>query len=361
MKTIRKLTCLLLVALLLTACGETPPPAQPKPDQREVMNDAFRAEQIGTQVIDPITVPHGEDYVIEWEDAGMEAHIRFLLDKPEGDILHSDVWDVQFLCIFPQPPLQVYGNDILLTEPPHGMAQFDVSHIFLLENQEGIWHEYEGRTFPEIENLRDLHHFDSLQAFQMTNVPLTDLSGVELCPNLIRVILADARPATLEPLSKMPWLVTLSLNDCGELDLTPLEGLPNLCDLTLTLSVPQSLEPLTTLPSLREVTMDAVVSCPDLEPLTRTTVEFFSMGLGVDGRGKFDHLDYSVFTRMPKLVWLEIMNHTAFDPEDCTALLEGSKTLKYLNIWYTGAAEAIADGDYEPDTSHLEAFATKPY
>ena len=26
MKTIRKLTCLLLVALLLTACGETPPP-----------------------------------------------------------------------------------------------------------------------------------------------------------------------------------------------------------------------------------------------------------------------------------------------------------------------------------------------
>ena len=24
------------------------------------------------------------------------------------------------------------------------------------------------------------------------------------------------------------------------------------------------------------------------------------------------------------------------------------------------AAEAIADGDYEPDTSRLEAFATKP-
>lgn len=42
---------------------------------------------------------HGEDYVIEWEDAGMEEHIRFLLDKPDGDILHSDVWDVQILTI----------------------------------------------------------------------------------------------------------------------------------------------------------------------------------------------------------------------------------------------------------------------
>ena len=37
--------------------------------------------------------------MIEWEDAGMEEHIRFLLDKPDGGILHSDVWDVQILTI----------------------------------------------------------------------------------------------------------------------------------------------------------------------------------------------------------------------------------------------------------------------
>ena len=29
----------------------------------------------------------------------MEEHIRFLLDKPDGGILHSDVWDVQILTI----------------------------------------------------------------------------------------------------------------------------------------------------------------------------------------------------------------------------------------------------------------------
>ena len=88
---------------------------------------------------------------------------------------------------------------------------------------------------------------------------------------------------------------------------------------------------------------------------------YLQMGLSKDGRGQCDYLDYESLARIPNLTWLDIMNHTAFDPEDCTALLEGRSTLKYLNIWYTGAAEAIADGDYEPDTSRLEAFTTKPY
>ncbi len=359
----KKYFCLLLtVVLFLSACGQTTPSGsatQPQSNDMEIMNEAY--SNAVPSAFEPITVPHGEDYVIEWEDAGMEAHIRFLLDKPEGDILHSDVWDVQYLAIFPQKPLQVYGHDIMMTEPPNDMEQFDPSYFLLVANQEGIWKYYGDQNFPEIDSLRDLRHFDSLQRFQTAHIPLTDIFGVEQCPHLFSLAINGSRPATLEPLSKMPWLVELSLNDCGELDLTPLEGLPNLRDLTLSQSIPQSLEPLTTLPSLQVLTMLAVVRCPDLEPLTRTTIQYFDMHLGVDGRGQFDHVDYSIFSRMPDLLWLDLTNHTAFDPEDCTALLEGSKTLKYLNIWYTGAAEAIADGDYEPDTSRLEAFTTKPY
>ena len=82
----KKLLILMLsTALLLTACGQTMPSgtvAQPSRDQRDIMGDAMRA--IMELVYDSITVTHGGDYVIEWEDPGMEAHIRFLLDKPEG-------------------------------------------------------------------------------------------------------------------------------------------------------------------------------------------------------------------------------------------------------------------------------------
>lgn len=359
----KKLLILMLsAALLLTACGQTMPsgPAtQPPKDHRGIMGDALRTAM--KLVYDPITVSHGEDYVIEWEDEGMEAHIRFLLDKPEGDILHSDVWDVQLLGIFAK---RINGHDVMLTQPPEGWTQFDMSEILLVENKEGIWHEYEGRTFPDIVTLQDLRHFDSLQIFQTSDVSLTDLSGVEQCPHLVRLILPDSSPATLEPLAQMPWLIQLSLGgSTGErtvLDLSPMAGLPELEDLTLFGRELVSLEPLTTLPSLRTLDLGVEAIYPSLEPLTRSTVEYLDLGLSVDGRGKFDHLDYESLARIPNLTYLDIDNHTAFGVEECTAVLEGCLKLKYLDICYTPAANAIKDGDWEPDFSQLEAYMTLP-
>ncbi len=352
----KKLLCLLLAAaLLLTACGETPPPTEPQPDQRDIMNDAMHDAM--ELIFEPITVSHGEDYVIEWEDAGMEAHIRFLLDKPDGDILHSDVWDVQFLGIFAR---RIDGYDVMLTQPPEGWTQFDMSEILLVENMEGFWHEYEGRAFPDIVTLQDLRHFDSLQIFQTSDVSLTDLSGVEQCPHLVRLILPSSAPASLEPLSKMTWLRNLSLADSGTLDLAPLTGLPELRSLTLGDCTLVSLEPLTTLPSLRILDL-AEASYPNLEPLTRSTVEYLELDRSVTTRESYDTANYSYLTKIPNLTWLNLMDHATFDPEFCDTILNGCPNLKYLNIWYTGAADAIADGDYAPDTSHLEAFTTKPY
>ena len=354
----KKLLILIVTAaLLLTACGQTMPSgtaAQPTRDQRDIMGDAMR--EVMELVYDSITVTHGGDYVIEWEDPGMEAHIRFLLDKPEGNILHSDVWDVQFLGIFAQ---RIDGYDVMLTQPPEGWTQFDMSEILLVENKEGIWHEYEERQFPDIVTLQDLRHFDSLQIFQTSDVSLTDLSGVEQCPHLVRLILPRCAPASLEPLSKMTWLRNLSLADSGTLDLTPLAGLPELRDLTLGSCELESLEPLTALPSLRILDL-AEATYPSLEPLTRSTVEYLELDRSYMTRESYDTANYDYLTKIPNLTWLNLMNHATFGSELCDIILNGCPNLKYLNIWYTGAAEAIADGDYEPDTSRLEAFATKP-
>ena len=131
MKRYTKFLCICLSCiLLLIACGETLPPTEPQPNQRDIMNDAMRAAM--ELIFEPITVSHGEDYVIEWKDEGMEAHIRFLLDKPDGDILHSDVWDVQLLGIFAK---RINGHDVMLTQPPEGWTQFDMSEILLVETR----------------------------------------------------------------------------------------------------------------------------------------------------------------------------------------------------------------------------------
>ena len=39
-----------------------------------------------------IEIKHGEDTPIVWEDTGMEAAVRLLLNCPEGTISRSDVW-----------------------------------------------------------------------------------------------------------------------------------------------------------------------------------------------------------------------------------------------------------------------------
>lgn len=68
----------LAVALLLCAC--TGRPNQNLPDGRSDLTKWVVSER---QVEIPSqTVEHGEDYVIQWEDPAMEAHIRFVLNQP---------------------------------------------------------------------------------------------------------------------------------------------------------------------------------------------------------------------------------------------------------------------------------------
>ena len=46
-----------------------------------------------------IEIKHGEDTPIVWEDTGMEATVRLLLNRPEGTISRSDVWNLNTLTI----------------------------------------------------------------------------------------------------------------------------------------------------------------------------------------------------------------------------------------------------------------------
>lgn len=49
--------------------------------------------------LSPVDAEHGEDAPIVWEDTGMEAAVRLLLNRPEGTINRSDVWDLSTLTI----------------------------------------------------------------------------------------------------------------------------------------------------------------------------------------------------------------------------------------------------------------------
>ncbi|MGN1025247.1 MAG: hypothetical protein ACI4P4_02460 [Faecousia sp.] len=352
MKTKTQLLALLLaVMLLLCACG--PDAYYEIEDQNTLsMTDIWRCAFWFH--ISPMEADHGEDAVIVWEDAGMEAHIRFLLDKPEGDIYRSDVWDIQVLVI---QLTDENAHDIVLEQPADGWEEFNFESIFWNKD---IWQNYDGRNFTPIKSLGDLRHFDSLQVLYL-NLPekgesLTSLSGLEECHHLKELEIYNAQPETLAPLSEISSLETLTLRNCGTLDLTPLDSLSSLSRITLDKSDILSLEPLTALPNLKALSIGTEASYPTLEPLTRTTVAYLDMGLSVDGRSMYDDLDYEPLTRIPNLIYLDLMNHTNVDFDLCETILKGNPELKYLDISYTPAAKKAMG----LSSGNLEIFAHSP-
>lgn len=281
------------------------------------------------------TAEHGEDGPIQWEDPAMEAHIRFILGKPEGEIRRSDVWNIQFLVFRANQPS---GFDIALEQPVEGDT-----FTSDLEVERSIRHNYDGTLFENLTTLSDLRYFDSLQYFDYSgSTPYdgpTDLSGVETCTALKNFELTGAKPASLEPLAGLQELESLTLDYCGTLDLTPLEGLPELSALSLRADKLVSLEPLTTLPKLCYLAIGVGTTYPSLEPLTRTEVEFLDMGLSVGDEKTYKGMDYEPLTRLPKLRYLSLMNHFGVTTDLCRQIAAGSPQLRGLDISYTPAAD----------------------
>lgn len=124
--------------------------------------------------LSPAEVSHGKDHAIFWQDAGMEAHIRFLLDRPEGVIYESDVWDIRCLAIYDYRSapidIMVKGEDTLTRQST-------------LEDP-SLWRYWESREFPPINNLKDLRYFDSLQIFCLFQKDKIAYSDIEKCDTL---------------------------------------------------------------------------------------------------------------------------------------------------------------------------------
>ena len=138
--------------LLLCSCtAKTSNSASSLPDSRDEM--ALAGVDARYSAISSQTVEHGEDYVIQWEDPAMEAHVRFVLDKPEGDILHSDVWNIQVLVLRAS---SADGFDVALEQPTSGDT-----FTFEMVTDPEVRHLYNGTAFQNLSALKDLKHFYS--------------------------------------------------------------------------------------------------------------------------------------------------------------------------------------------------------
>lgn len=294
-----------------------------------------------------VEVEHGEDGPIVWEDAGMEAFLRLLLNRPEGTINRSDLWDLNTLTITERT---MFEGDSGTTTTVTVTAQQGDSTL-----EQEISADGKESPLPALTSLHDLQYFDSLQAFSYStsltaNQAFTDFSGIEALSHLERFSVNGARPETLEPLSHLSRLKQLSLTQCGTLDLTPLEGLDQLESLILSSNDSiVSLEPVTKLPALRLLSLSSGTAIPSLEPLAQTHLAILDLSLGTGQSGLYKEIDYSPLTQLPDLVCLNLLNHTKVTTKLCKQILANSPNLRFLNIQNTPASEGSA-----PDVEYLQ-------
>ena len=236
----------------------------------------------------PVDAEHGEDAPIVWEDTGMEAAVRLLLNRPEGTISRSDVWNLSTLTITERTMFE--GDSGTTTIVTVTAQQGDAT---LEQEISAVGKE---SPLPALASLHDLQYFDGLQAFSYSTSPtanqaFTDFSGIETMSHLERFSVNGARPETLEPLSHLSQLKQLSLTECGTLDLDTIWKVwtrLRIADRSLQTTGIVSLEPgCTKLPALRSLSLSSGTAVPSLEPLAQTNLAVLDLGLGVGQSGLY--------------------------------------------------------------------------
>lgn len=372
MRKMLKASSLLICAMLLLSACASSLNLRPGPFRSE-MQDVF--VQQTTLAVPASHAEHGEDYVIEWQDPVMEQHVRKWLDRPKGDIYHSDVWDYQRVSINSGTGV----GDLIVKDAPDGV---DIGRNVNSNEQLAACAVSVEGTYDPVTSLADLRHFDSLQVLSVNNrrgdPPITDLTGLEECKNLMLLsvpsvessafptfakldsvvelkygsdgIRADSNVSDLSALAQMKSLKMLWITG-SEVDLTQLAG-ADLRVLRLDVTRIGSLEPLKQMENLSFLQLCQGPEIDSFAPLAESSVQYLSMSLSQGAQEAYKDMDYTPLTRMPQLIWLDLTNNITFDTETCKKLLANDTALKYLKISYTSAAK---DAE-ELDTAHLKEF-----
>lgn len=372
MRKMLKASSLLICAMLLFSACAGSLNLRPGPFRSE-MQDVF--VQQTTLTVPASHAEHGEDYVIEWQDPVMEKHVRKWLDRPKGDIYHSDVWDYQRVSINSGTGV----GDLIVKDAPDGV---DIGRNVNSNEQLAACAVSVEGTYDPVTSLADLRHFDSLQVLSVNNrreaPPITDLTGLEECKNLMLLsvpsvessafptfakldsvvkleygsdgIRADSNVSDLSALAQMKSLKMLWITG-SEVDLTQLAG-ADLRVLRLDVTRIGSLEPLKQMENLSFLQLCQGPEIDSFAPLAESSVQYLSMSLSQGAQEAYKDMDYTPLTQMPQLIWLDLTNNITFDTETCKKLLANDTALKYLKISYTSAAK---DAE-ELDTAHLKEF-----
>lgn len=137
-----------------------------------------------------------QDYVIVWKDAAFERLVRSALEKPDGDIMASDVWNLH--------TLEVWGDHIFLDE----------EEVCAYEREGYYWNGTLYEESGSIQSLEDLKHFPNLESLCISYQKQLSLEKLpyEVLQRLRKLSLVSDGLEDISPLMWINGLTTLTLD-----------------------------------------------------------------------------------------------------------------------------------------------------
>ena len=235
------LLLLLCLVLLLSACGQ---PTAEEPMEEPIMVDE--------------TAP------IQWQEPALEALVREVLGKPEGEIYPTDldhIWGVE-----------LWGDQhLFFNAEGGGFSMFkdrdgyynETPVLNRLEYQnpcsfnyfgDGTYTVY-GEQFSRgtISSLADFANFRNLRYLHLYANDIEDLSGLSGLDNLIELLLIDNNIQNVLDLAELRQIRTLYLNNNDIQDVSPLFALTQLSELNLYHNALQSIDGIESLVHLKKL------------------------------------------------------------------------------------------------------------
>ena len=184
--------------------------------------------------------------VVDFPDPNLEAAIREAIDKPDGDILTSDLDGLTVLLAEEAGIADLTGLEFATSLVDLRLRNNEISDLTPLQELTGLWTLYlDGNSISDLSPLQGLTGLRTLRA---TNNSISDLT----------------------PLQGLTELSFLGVNGNEISDLTPLQGLTELSSLSLFTNEISDLTPLRELTGLRWLLLDGN-SISDLTPLQGLT------------------------------------------------------------------------------------------
>ncbi len=209
-----------------------------------------------------------EENILAFEDKNLEASIREIIGKPEGNIIKNDVSDIKYLDLSGKgisdiTPLSNFSNLIVID-----LRNNKINDLAPLNNLTNLNRLYLSNN--QISNLAPLSNLTNLTTLYLNNNKIEDLTPLSNLTNLKCLILFYNQINNLTPLSNLTNLTNLNLCHNKISDIAPIENFIGLTITDLSCNEISDISSLSKLTNLTELYL-SYCNIPDLTPLSKLT------------------------------------------------------------------------------------------